>query len=116
MYPLRKTPNSMRYLRVRPTVAPPQDNSVHSNVIWRRLATRRGTVFDLSGRTALVTGAGQNVGAGIARALATQGATVVVNDVVAARAEATASTIREGGGSAGTAVFDVTDLADVESA
>jgi NAD(P)-dependent dehydrogenase (short-subunit alcohol dehydrogenase family) len=73
-------------------------------------------VFDLSGRTALVTGAGQNVGAGIARALATQGATVVVNDVVAARAEATASTIREGGGWAATAVFDVTDLADVESA
>jgi NAD(P)-dependent dehydrogenase (short-subunit alcohol dehydrogenase family) len=77
---------------------------------------QEGTVFDLSGRTALVTGAGQNVGAGIARSLAAQGATVVVNDLVAERAEATASTIREAGGSAATAVFDVTDLAAVESA
>jgi NAD(P)-dependent dehydrogenase (short-subunit alcohol dehydrogenase family) len=73
-------------------------------------------VFDLSGKTALVTGAGQNVGAGIARALATQGATVVVNDLIDERAEATASAIREASGSADTAVFDVTDRAAVESA
>jgi NAD(P)-dependent dehydrogenase (short-subunit alcohol dehydrogenase family) len=73
-------------------------------------------MFDLSGRTALVTGAGQNVGAGIAALLATQGATVVVNDLVADRAEATAVAIREAGGSAKTAVFDVTDLAAVQAA
>ena len=38
----------------------------------------------LEGKIALVTGAGQGVGAGIAQALALQGARVGVNDVVAA--------------------------------
>jgi NAD(P)-dependent dehydrogenase (short-subunit alcohol dehydrogenase family) len=73
-------------------------------------------MFDLSGKTALVTGAGQNVGAGIAQALAAQGATVVVNDYVADRADDTAAAIRSLGGSASASVFDVTDLAAVESA
>jgi NAD(P)-dependent dehydrogenase (short-subunit alcohol dehydrogenase family) len=73
-------------------------------------------VFDLSTRTALVTGAGQNVGAGIARALAAQGANVVVNDVVGERADATAAAICEAGGSATTSVFDVTDYASVAAA
>lgn len=66
-------------------------------------------IFDLSGRTALVTGAGQNVGAGIARMLADQGAAVAVNDVLAERAEATAEAIRAGGGRAVAIAFDVTD-------
>jgi NAD(P)-dependent dehydrogenase (short-subunit alcohol dehydrogenase family) len=66
-------------------------------------------MFDLSGKTAVVTGAGQNVGAGIARALAAQGATVHVNDIVEARAEQTVEQITSAGGSAATASFDVTD-------
>ena len=64
----------------------------------------------LDGKVALVTGAGQGVGAGIARSLTEHGATVVVNDLFADRAEAVA---RDIGGRA--AVFDVTDLDAVRS-
>lgn len=66
-------------------------------------------MFDLSGRTALVTGAGQGVGAGIARALAAQGAEVLVNDLVESRAADVASTIVATGGMAIALPFDVTD-------
>lgn len=73
-------------------------------------------MFDLRGRVAVVTGAGQNVGAGIARALAAQGATVHVNDVVGERADATVQQITDAGGSASAAPFDVTDYDAVSAA
>ncbi|HEY4332918.1 MAG TPA: SDR family oxidoreductase [Ilumatobacteraceae bacterium] len=73
-------------------------------------------MFDLHGRTALVTGAGQSVGAGIAAALAAQGATVVVNDIVAARADEVAARILTAGGDASTSVFDVTSAHAVAAA
>ncbi len=67
-------------------------------------------MFDLTGRVALVTGAGQGVGAGIARMLAQQGALVAVNDLEKSRAEATESAIARAGGRAGAFAFDVTDV------
>jgi len=72
-------------------------------------------VFDLSGRVALVTGAGQNQGAGIARALAAQGAAVAVNDLHGERAEEVVKQIAARGGRALAAPFDVTDLAAVSA-
>ena len=48
-------------------------------------------MFELTGKTALVTGGGQGVGAGIAQVLVNAGATVYVNDLHRDRAEATAS-------------------------
>ncbi len=70
-------------------------------------------MFDLSGRVAVVTGAGQGVGAGIARCLAGQGATVIVNDARSERADDTVAAIRSAGGTAMASVFDVTDYAAV---
>jgi NAD(P)-dependent dehydrogenase (short-subunit alcohol dehydrogenase family) len=74
-------------------------------------------VFDLSGRTALVTGAGRGVGAGIAAALAGQGAHVVVNDLDAQRAEEAAHGLRPRAAAGTTACpFDVTDHSAVVEA
>ena len=67
-------------------------------------------LFDLAGRRALITGGGQNLGAGIAATLGRLGAHVVVNDLVAARAQAVADDISADGGSASIALFDVTDF------
>jgi NAD(P)-dependent dehydrogenase (short-subunit alcohol dehydrogenase family) len=66
-------------------------------------------MFDLSGKTALVTGAGQSNGRGVAKALALQGAHVLVNDAMADRARETVEKIEEVGGVASATPFDVTD-------
>ena len=70
-------------------------------------------MFDLSGKVSLVTGAGQHVGLGIARALAEQGAAVAVNDIVEDRAQAAAEEINAAGGRAIAAPADATDREDM---
>jgi 2-hydroxycyclohexanecarboxyl-CoA dehydrogenase len=67
--------------------------------------------LDMTGRVALVTGAGRGVGAEIARYLAAFGAKVVVNDYNGDRAERTAAAINDEGGTALGAQGDVTDFA-----
>jgi len=66
-------------------------------------------MFELDGKVALVTGAGQGVGVGIATVLATQGAAIAVNDIDADRAANTVAAIVAAGGSAIAVPFDVTD-------
>jgi len=65
-------------------------------------------VIDLSGRRALVTGAGRGVGEAIARDLALAGASVVVNDLDPERAAATAARLAAEAGDVTAAAFDVT--------
>jgi NAD(P)-dependent dehydrogenase (short-subunit alcohol dehydrogenase family) len=71
-------------------------------------------MFDLSGRVALVTGAGPNIGRAIAATLAKAGATVLCNDVKPEIAEAAAKAIA-GSGKAFPLAFDITDPSLVES-
>ncbi|BCK55109.1 SDR family oxidoreductase [Nocardia wallacei] len=66
-----------------------------------------------TGRSAIVTGAAQGIGAAYAQALAAEGARVVVADLNAEKGEAVAKQITADGG---TAVFHTVDVADPESA
>jgi 3-oxoacyl-[acyl-carrier protein] reductase len=63
--------------------------------------------FDLTGRVALVTGAGSGIGRTTAEVLAGAGATVVCADIIAATASETAAAILENGGRAESAELDV---------
>jgi NAD(P)-dependent dehydrogenase (short-subunit alcohol dehydrogenase family) len=69
--------------------------------------------FDLSGHVAVVTGAGQNIGAQIALVLAAHGAAVGVNDLVPERASAVADQIQEAGGLSIALPADITNREDV---
>lgn len=68
----------------------------------------------LDGKVAIVTGAGQGVGEGVAVALADAGATVVAAGRTLAKVERTAATITERGGQAVALECDVTDAEQVQ--
>ena len=74
-----------------------------------------GAPFDLSGKTALVTGGGSGLGFAMARGLAEAGARVVINGRGASKLVAAASTLKNDGLQVETAVFDVTDSAAVNA-
>ena len=69
----------------------------------------------LEGRVAVVTGAAQGIGAGIARRLAQDGAVVLVTDVNQELAGELAKDIRSQGGSAAAGFVDVADRDSVFS-
>jgi len=71
--------------------------------------------FDLTGRVALVTGAGGGIGRTTGEVLAGAGATVVCADINAAAAAETASGILGQGGRAESAALDVSDRDAVET-
>jgi 2-keto-3-deoxy-L-fuconate dehydrogenase len=72
-------------------------------------------MFDLKGKTALITGAGSGIGAAIARVFAQQGAAVAVADLDAAGATRVAAEITQAGGRATGYACDVSNAASVEA-
>ncbi|MFF2846269.1 SDR family NAD(P)-dependent oxidoreductase [Streptomyces sp. NPDC058001] len=78
--------------------------------------TDHAAPFDLTGRSALVTGAAGGIGSAVARALAQAGAAVLVTDLDGSAAESTAERIRAAGGTADSTGLDVRDRAAADDA
>jgi gluconate 5-dehydrogenase len=74
------------------------------------------SLFDLSGRTALVTGSSRGLGRAIADGLAKAGARLIINGVDPARVETAVAELRAAGQAAEGAAFDVTDEAGIVAA
>ena len=66
-------------------------------------------MFRLDGTVALVSGAGRGMGFGVAQTLARQGASVIINDFYADRAETAAQALQDEGLKAHAATADMTD-------
>ena len=75
-----------------------------------------GSLFDLTGRTALVTGSSRGLGLAMAEGLAEAGAAVVLNGADAGRLAGAAAALRAAGHTVHEARFDVTDEAEVLAA
>ncbi|HEY7438171.1 MAG TPA: SDR family oxidoreductase [Acidimicrobiia bacterium] len=71
--------------------------------------------YDLSGRVAVLTGAGSGIGKATAQTLASAGATIVGGDIDLDGATATADEITGAGGTARAVRTDVTSRADVDA-
>ena len=72
--------------------------------------------FDLSGRTALITGASRGIGLAIAEALSQAGARVILNGRSLSSLEEAAQRLRQAGTQVEISVFDVTDAAQAAAA
>lgn len=80
------------------------------------MTSQGNALFDLTGRSALVTGAAGGIGSAVAKALAQAGAAVLVTDLDEAAAEAVAKKIRTEGGTARAHALDVCDRPAADTA
>lgn len=74
------------------------------------------TMFDLTGKRALVTGSSQGIGNALAAGLAAAGAAIVLNGRDTAKLDVAAQALRETGATVNTLVFDATDHDTVRKA
>ena len=73
-------------------------------------------LFDLTGKTSLITGSSQGIGQSLAAGLASAGATIVLNGRDTAKLAAAAETLRQTGATVHELPFDVTDHAATRTA
>ena len=93
-----------------------EDRSAHSILLGRLTWIGRCMTKELTGKVAIVTGAGRNIGRAIALALAEGGASIVVNARSnRAEAEAVAREIEASGGKALVHIGDVADASAVQA-
>ena len=69
---------------------------------------------DLSGRTAIVTGAGQGMGRAVSNLLASRGANILINDINQVSTEEAVHDLRVAGANVDFSVGDVTSKSDVD--
>ena len=74
------------------------------------------TLFDLHGRTALITGSSQGIGFALARGLANAGATIILNGRDSENLAKAAEAVSVEGHAVNTLKFDATDHGEVKSA
>src|SRR5579859_2610617 len=77
---------------------------------------REDKMARLAGKVALITGAGTGIGRATARAMAAEGARIVVAEINAAAGEQTAQLIVQAGGDCIAVTTDVTEEASVRAA
>ncbi|MFT4725931.1 MAG: gluconate 5-dehydrogenase [Granulosicoccus sp.] len=73
--------------------------------------TQAHTLFDLSGKTALITGSSQGIGYTLAEGLASAGATIVLNGRDTEKLDSAATKLKTGNANVHVLPFDVTDHA-----
>ncbi len=79
------------------------------------MKTDIASLFDLSGKVAVVTGGGDGIGHGCCEILAAAGASVIVSDLSTEKAQATANGIIADGGKAAAVACNVLDTNDLEA-
>lgn len=74
------------------------------------------SLFDLTGKRALITGSSQGIGFALAKGMAAAGAAIVLNGRDAGKLEQAAADLRETGADVAVLAFDVTDHVAVKTA
>ena len=78
--------------------------------------TTKSSLFDLTGRTALITGSSRGLGLAIARGLGQAGARLILNGRDQAKLSAAAEVLKSQGLQVATSVFDVTNTSEIAAA